>query len=326
MAALAAPAKPQPTKSRTGAPALSPRSQVKISDVAQRYGIASYSSHGKQISLRGTALALNMQGDSRRATFNGVAIWLNAAPQRTWGRWTMQQSDVDKTLAPLLQPAQAVKGQGHRTVVLDAGHGGSDQGAARSGICEKHITLSLALAVRKMLQQRGVETHLTRNGDRSMSLADRCAYARRNQADVFVSIHLNSAVSSKAAGIETHILPPAGQPITASPAARAADAIAYNGNKHDGANLLLGYMLQKSLLKYSGAEDRGVRRSRFYVGKYASCPAALVECGFVSNPREAKRLLTAEYQDKIAQALAEGILAYLNTVKRAKSAPLKKGK
>ena len=149
-----------------------------------------------------------------------------------------------------------------------------------------------------------------------MGLPERCQYAARVQADVFVSIHLNSAADPDSSGIETHILPPACHPITASATVGSRDRTAYPGNSHDGANMALGYFLQKSLLKRTGAEDRGVRRSRFCVVKSAPCPAALVECGFVSNREEARKLLTAEYQDRIAQALAEGVLAYLDAVRR----------
>jgi N-acetylmuramoyl-L-alanine amidase len=260
-----------------------------------------------------------MEGDSRRASFNGVVFWLSAAPLRSWGRWTMLQSDVDKMLAVLVQPSQAAKAKGYRTVVLDAGHGGEDPGAAnaRYGIQEKRITLALANATRDIIRQHGVDVRLTRTGDRAMGLPERCQYAARVQADVFVSIHLNSAVDPDSSGIETHILPPAGHPITASATVGSRDRTAYPGNSHDGANMALGYSLQKSLLKCTGAEDRGVRRSRFWVVRNAPCPAALVECGFVSNGKEARRLLDAEYQGRVARALADGVLAYLDAVRRA---------
>ena len=83
-----------------------------------------------------------------------------------------------------------------------------------------------------------------------MDLQERCEYATRVRADVFVSIHLNSAADTDSSGIETHILPPAGHPITASDTVGPRDRAAYPGNSHDGANLVLGYSLQRSLLKY----------------------------------------------------------------------------
>jgi len=232
----------------------------------------------------------------------------------------MLQSDVDKMLGALIEPSCAVRGKGYRVVVLDAGHGGEDAGAAnaRYGIQEKHITLALANAARDMIRRHGIDVYLTRTGDRAMGLPERCQYAARVHADVVVSIHLNSAANPDSSGIETHILPPAGHPITASATVGSRDRTAYPGNSHDGANMALGYSLQKNLLKCTGAEDRGVRRSRFWVLRNAPCPAALVECGLVSNSKEARKLLDAEYQGRVARAVAEGVLAYLDAVRRAR--------
>lgn len=298
---------------------VSPRSRVNVSEVASRLGFASHEVVGERIVLRGESRILEMERDSRRASFNGVVIWLSAAPVRSWGRWTMLQSDVDKMLEPLALPARALGAEGYRVVVLDAGHGGADQGAAnpRFGIEEKRITLTLAKATRDILRQRGVEVYVTRTEDHTMGLEERCRYAAQLRADVFVSIHLNSATNLDSSGIETHILPPAGQPITCSVTVGARERAAYPGNSHDDANMALGYSLQRSLLKYTKAEDRGVRRSRFRVVRGAPCPAALVECGFVSNRTEAQKLLNARYQDRVARALAEGILAYVDAVRRA---------
>ncbi len=292
---------------------------VAVYKVADRYGFSSYDVRGKQITLQGRFNMLDMEGDSRRASFNHVDFWLSGPPVRSWARWTILQIDVDKMLMPLLNPPNAVKGKGYGVIVLDPGHGGEDKGAndMRRGIEEKRITLELANAVRDILRYYDFDVRLTRRHDDNMELDERCQYATRMGADVFVSIHLNSTDNSEPSGIETHILPPAGCPITANTRVTARDRVAYPGNRHDGANMVLGYMLQKSLLKYTCAEDRGVRRSRFYVIKCAPCPAALVECGFISNRKEREKLMDPKYRDRMAKALAEGIIAYLNTVKRA---------
>ncbi|MDD5679012.1 MAG: N-acetylmuramoyl-L-alanine amidase [Kiritimatiellae bacterium] len=296
-------------------------SSVAVSKVADLYGFASYEARGRQLLLRGRFNTLEMEGDSRRASFNRVDFWLSGPPARRWGRWTILQNDVAKMLAPLLNPSEAVKGEGHRVIVLDPGHGGEDKGAnnMRRGIQEKQITLELANAVRDLLRHYDIDVRLTRKQDNNMELDERCRYATLVRADVFVSIHLNAAANSESSGIETFILPPAGYPITSGATVNARDRSVYPGNRHDGANMALGYMLQKSLLKYTRAEDRGIRRSRFQVIKNAPCPAALVECGFISNRKEREKLMDQKYRDRIAKALAEGIIAYLNTVKRARN-------
>ena len=292
---------------------------VAVSKVSSRYGFSSYGVHGKQITLRGRFNMLEMEGNSRRASFNHVDFWLSGPPARSWGHWTMLQNDVDKMLVPLLNPYEAVKKEGYRVIVLDPGHGGNDKGAnnMRRGIQEKQIALELAKDVRGILKRYNLDVRLTRWQDVNLSLDERSQYAAQVRADLFVSIHLNSADSSKPSGIETHIMPPAGCPLTSRATVTARDRVVYPGNHHDGANMVLGYMLQKSLLKYTRAEDRGIRRSRFYVIKCAPCPAALVECGFISNRKEREKLMDPKYCDRIVKALAEGVIAYLNTVKRA---------
>ena len=294
-------------------------SHIAASKIATRFGFVSYDVKGKQITLRGKFNILEMEGDSRRASFNNVDFWLSGPPARRWGYWTMLQNDVDKMLTPLLNPSAAVKNEDYRVVVLDPGHGGNDKGAndLRRGIQEKQVVLELAKDVRNILKRYNIDARLTRWQDVNLDLDERCQYAAQVRADLFVSIHLNAAENDDSSGIETHILPPTGCPITASSKVNGRDISAYTGNQHDNANMVLGYMLQKSLLKYTHAEDRGVRRSRFQVIKNAPCPAALVECGFISNRKEREKLMNPEYRGRLARALAEGIIAYLNIVKRA---------
>ncbi|MDI6774051.1 MAG: N-acetylmuramoyl-L-alanine amidase [Verrucomicrobiota bacterium] len=294
---------------------------VAISKVASRFGFERFDVEDKQIVLREKPGVLEMEGDSRRAMFNRVVFWLSAPPVRRWGRWRMLQSDVEEMLAPLIVPSEAVKSEGNRVVLLDPGHGGEDSGATSGlyNIQEKQVTLELAGAVADLLRREGIDARLTRTDDRAMDLPARCEHAATVRADVLVSIHLNSATNTGSSGIEVHILPPAWHPGTADRKASCGNCMRYPGNLHDGANLVLGHALQASLLKHTGAEDRGVRRSRFHVIRCAPCPAALVECGFISNLREAQKLLTPGYRAQIARALAEGLVAYLDTVKRAHS-------
>jgi len=294
-------------------------SPVVISKVADQLGFLSHGVNGKKITLRGKFNVLEMEGDSRRASFNNVDFWLSGPPARRWGRWTMLQNDADNMLRPLANPSAFLKDEGYRVIVLDPGHGGNDKGAndLRSGIQEKQIVLELAKDVRGTLKRYNLDVRMTRWQDVNLELDDRVQYAGKVRADLFVSIHLNAAENDDSSGIETHIVPPAGCPITASAKVNNRDQSVYPGNRHDGANMALGYMLQKSLLKYTRAEDRGVRRSRFQVIKNAPCPAALVECGFISNRREREKLMSREYRDRLSKALAEGIIAYLNAVKRA---------
>lgn len=294
---------------------------VSLSKLSHRYGFLSYSVTGKRLTLRTKFNTFTFEGDTRKTEFNNTLIWLNAPVARHWGSWTIRDMDVDKTIVPLLSPSRALKTESWRLVMLDPGHGGEDRGASdlRRGLEEKSITLELAQRVRTILQKYNVDARLTRSGDQTTELDKRCLLANHCGADLFVSIHLNAAANSGSSGIETHILPPAGCPITASAFVGSRDRVAFPGNRHDEANILLGYYLQRSMIKYTRLEDRGVRRSRFYVIRNASCPAALVECGFISSRKDKAAIMTSAYRDNIVRGIAEGILTYLNTVKRAQA-------
>ncbi len=294
---------------------------VSLSELSHRYSFLSYTAQGKNLTLRTKFNTFTFEGDTRKVEFNNILVWLNAPVARHWGAWTIRDMDVDKTILPLIKFSRALKSEGWRLVVLDPGHGGQDPGASdlRRDLEEKRITLELAQRVRTILQKYNVDARLTRSSDQTTDLDQRCLLANRFGADLFVSIHLNAAANSDSSGIQTHILPPAGCPITESAFVSSRDRVAFPGNRHDEANMVLGYYLQRSLIKYTHLEDRGVRRSRFYVIRNVACPAALVECGFISSRNDRTKIMTSAYRDNVVRGIAEGILTYLNMVKRAQA-------
>jgi len=174
------------------------------------------------------------------------------------------------------------------TVVLDPGHGGKDPGAPnRYGPYEKHIVLAVARRVRDGLRRRNIQVIMTRQGDTFIELEQRAAIANRAGADVFVSIHADAAKNTSARGCTVYIQ-------------RQADA----GSR------ALGEALSGSL---SGcAASRGVRRADYRVLVHTTCPAALVELGYLTNPTESRKLATQSHQQRLAGALAESIAGFLN--------------
>jgi len=174
-------------------------------------------------------------------------------------------------------------------VVIDPGHGGGDPGAVGiGGIRESEITLDISRQVVALLKQQGVEAVLTRSRDEEIDLEPRVQFAERANADVFVSIHANSFDASRTdvSGIETYY---------------------YSG----GSGQALAKLVQNSLLQELGARDRGVKSANFYVIKYTSMPAILVETGFVTGSEDAARFRTAAGRSRIAKAIARGILEYI---------------
>ena len=286
------------------------------------HGFDLMKTNGNEIVLSRGSDELRFAGNSRRLELNGVTVWMNEPLLQRWGAWRISKADLDKTVMPLLRPAEFLGGAGDSLIVLDAGHGGRDMGVTDpwQGRKEKDLTFRLAVTARDILLDRRFAVHLTREADEGVGLGERCGRAAEAGADVFVSIHLNGAANQDASGIETHILPLPGSPTTATPSSESEPnaAPACLGNGHDAANTVLGFMLQSRLVERSGSLDRGVRRSRFQVLRNSPCPAALVECGFMTNKEESERLTDDAYCHAIAEAIADGIAGYLAEVQKAR--------
>ncbi len=173
-----------------------------------------------------------------------------------------------------------------RTIVVDPGHGGSDPGAMRNDVQEKIITLQIAEKVVKMLEAQGATVYMTRSDDTFVSLSDRVTYSNVKKPDLFVSIHINASERPEIHGIETHYW--------------KDDSIEYAKCVH------------KSLISKIEAKNRGLFKSKFYVIRHTTDPAILLELGFISNEEERNLMQTEERQTKMAEAITEGIINYLN--------------
>ncbi|MBU0679382.1 MAG: N-acetylmuramoyl-L-alanine amidase [Verrucomicrobia bacterium] len=293
---------------------------LRLQDIATHYGLK-ISKGGDTVSMRSKWSILDFETDSRKVTVNGVQIWLNAPVQRVRGYWSISQTDMDLVIDPLFRAQDYLGHEGYRTVVLDPGHGGQDSGAqGKRKVQEKRVVLDVSRRAAKILEKSGVNVRMTRSGDRFIELEERAKLAARWKADLFVSVHANSSTSSKASGIESFVLALPGYHSTNSSLDRPPPTQKARANKFDAANVILGYYLQREMLERTGAEDRGLRRARFVVLKEAPCPAALVECGFVSNKSEEAKMLDAGYRQAIAEGIAKGILDYLNSAKKARLA------
>ena len=177
------------------------------------------------------------------------------------------------------------KGKDIRVIVVDAGHGGSDVGATRAGIYEKDITLDISKRVADLLTNKGYHVEMTRRKDDTVSLQDRVLFTEEKNADLFVSIHVNSSVSEEPYGLETHYY--------------TDESYAFAQEVH------------KSLAQKIDSKDRGLFKSKFYVINNSIAPSILVETGFISNTAERNSLVTDERKQKTAEAVVNGILNYI---------------
>lgn len=292
---------------------------VALSDWAQKYGYHLVHD-GKQNSVlyqKGTSSAEFVK-DSHVASINGVNVVLSFPVATDKSTFLVAGMDLVKTVDPLLFPWRADDSK-VKTIVIDPGHGGKDPGNRFEGHSEKTYTMLLAIDLSRALQAAGFKTILTRTKDKYVGLDERPALANRRDADLFVSLHFNSTQHSRSTvkGAETYCITPVGAS-SSNAQGRGANYGRTPANSSETESLLLAYEVQKALVKNLGAEDRGVRRARFAVLRYAKMPAILVESGFMSNPSEGKKIFTLAYRKRIAAAITKGILDFQRLTKPKK--------
>ncbi|MFC3593098.1 N-acetylmuramoyl-L-alanine amidase [Novosphingobium piscinae] len=216
-------------------------------------------------------------------------------------------------------------------VVIDAGHGGHDPGAGSGPVREKALTLALALALRdELLRRGGVRVALTREDDRFLVLSERAGIARRLNADLFLSLHADSAPADTASGATLYTLSERGSNDSAARLAEAENrADTVNGvplERQSGAvNAILVDLSQRDTAARSTAfaelvlregagrvpfRARPIQSAAFVVLKSADLPSVLVESGYISNPADAARMSSAEGRQALAESLARAIRVY----------------
>lgn len=247
---------------------------------------------------------------SREAVWNGVEINLGFAPEIIDDQVFVYGLDLQKNLEPLLLGEPLAFGT-NRVIVIDPGHGGANVGTHSlvDGRFEKEFTLDWARRVKPLLETNGWKVFLTRTNDSDIALSNRVHFAEAHHADLFISLHFNSAAPDKIQnGLETYCLTPTGMPSTLTRGYSDSWGDRYPNNACDAENLRLAIRLHTALLRASGEEDRGIRRARFMgVLLGQKRPAILIEGGYLSNPHEAEKIENAEFREKLAEAIANAL-------------------
>jgi N-acetylmuramoyl-L-alanine amidase len=247
---------------------------------------------------------------SREAAWQGLEMHLGFAPEIIDDQVFIYGLDLQKNLEPLLLGEPLAFGAS-RVIVLDPGHGGAKPGAlsALDNRPEKEFTLDWARRLKPLLETNGWTVFLTRTNDSDIALSNRVNFAEAHHADVFVSLHFNSAApDTKQNGLEIYCLTPTGMPSTLTRGYSDVWSDRYPNNVFDAGNLQLAVRLHAPLLRASGEEDRGIRRARFMgVLLGQKRPAILIEGGYLSNPHEAGKIESAEFRQKLAEAVANAL-------------------
>jgi N-acetylmuramoyl-L-alanine amidase len=278
------------------------------------------------------------------------SVWLNAAG-RSWNLvYPVRMSDGKQylpttflqTVLPTILPAKVTCANGVLTVeppvdntirriVIDPGHGGKDPGALgkMKGSQEKKIVLQVAKKLAERLRNElGVEVLLTRDTDVFIPLQQRTRFANEKDADLFISLHINSAKATSSKGVEVFFLSSAKTTDEHTVEALENSVVMnYEGGaeavkKYDDLDFILmdmavqehleesndlAVVLQENLVRKTASQSRGVKQAGFYVLKGTTMPSVLCELGFISNRDEEKKLHDDAYQAKLVDAIAEGV-------------------
>ena len=220
-------------------------------------------------------------------------------------------------------------------VVIDAGHGGKDNGASLSKKRrEKDVALSIAKKLKRKLKKRGFKVYMTRDDDTFVKLPKRTEFANKKKADIFISIHANAAPKKELAnvfkGIEVYYLSPA-KSDRAKEAAEKENAVMFKGKDFYTKNAYLSLISETKIVEshklgldvsykmlsnlrtsFGDVEDGGVKPANFWVLVGAQMPAILVETGYITHPQEGENLMNGRYKNLLAKGIAEGIDRYLS--------------
>lgn len=230
-------------------------------------------------------------------------------------------------------------------IMIDAGHGGREDGAVgpRSGMLEKDITLDLSRRVARMIKRRfpKIRVYMTRRKDKQVSLSSRAAMIQRKGIDLLISIHINAHTSRKVHGLSTYIL----DWNSRSFAARLLSSDPLTARENQGvdprrfgtvgsilaslkrqSNLtvsrILGIAVQRAMLRgarklYPKAKDLGVRKGLFYLLFAAQVPGVLVEASYLTNAKEERRLKRSRYRQALAKGIVKGLGRFLREARRS---------
>ena len=224
---------------------------------------------------------------------NGIARAVNEGTvflsQRIGEKVYIVEIYVPSEISTVNLESRGAQPRGYYKVFIDAGHGGTDPGALGYGYRESDLNLQVAKKVESKLKSKGIDVKMSRSSDIFYSLSERAEMANDYGADAFVSIHQNSAEAKSANGIETY----------------------FNRKKEE--DRPLSNDIQKQVISQTGANNRGVKNAEFTVLVKSKMISALVECGFITNELEVKKLSDSSYQDKLATGIANGIEEYLKS-------------
>ncbi len=257
-------------------------------------------------SVKGETVVIEKDGHTfiftigrRACIINGVRYYLHKPADRT----TLNKLDCRILRYSIVNPRPPKE---KLSLLIDAGHGGSDPGCKLGETTEKEITLAIALELKRLLEEKGHTITLTRDDNlRTLTLDERCLAAEGKAFDAFVSIHVNTSGSADANGVEIFTIPAPGCDGSNDNSPARPPMI---GQQYLLNATRLAFEVQRELLAQSfKPADRGIKHAHFKVLRDTSAPSILIETGFLTNASDYKFLTDPEKQKETAGAIARGI-------------------
>ena len=276
---------------------------IPLTSIRQFYHFDQETINGNRVQLQNQTATVDLTVGDQAARINGVRFFLSDPVKTRHQAPHLSKLDLTSLIDPVLRPHQIRKAPSFDTVVLDPGHGGSDQGSA--GLEAKH-TLAVAVLIQEILGKKGYKVVMTRTRNERVPLPSRVELINRQNNAVVISLHFNSG-RKEVSGFETYVVS-ARQP---HPAGQASVALA--AAVHTRSLMRLNHARPGHHFRIA---DRGIRHARFRLLKGSKHPAILIEAGFLTHKKEASLITTEAYQQTLAAAIAQGIADYRTSISK----------
>ena len=300
---------------------VSGRDYVAVENVAKFYALSQVRINGADFTLSGGMRSLRGRSNSVEFFINNLKFNLSYPVVECEGHLCMSRMDLTKLVEPVMRPGRIKNAERIDTVVLDAGHGGHDLGAASPFGYEKDFALDVVLRARLLLMSAGFKVVLTRGNDTFISLGDRVRIANAQKNAIFIAVHFNAGGAGT--GLETYTLSPRGVPSMAADGPSIADLTPCPGHQNDAENMALATATHAAMVVRSRMWDRGIKRARFVVIRDITIPGVLVEGGFQTNMTDARIIANPQYRQQMATSILQAVRNYQRAVGTAAPAPSK---
>ncbi len=266
-----------------------------------RYGFTTFRLQSGQFWLGSQRLILKAEIGSQEMLINNIKFILSYPVIEKNGKVLFSRFDLGKLIDPVLYPSHIKNAEDFDTVVIDAGHGGTDLGNHGVHGDEKDYTLKMAFVVCDALKERGFKVVMTRTTDTHITQSDRVKIANETPKSIFISLQFNSG-SSETSGIETFVL---------TPPSAAAD------NKQDAASVMLAVAVHASVISRFKFVDRGMKRPQSSTLTGCGRPGILFEGGYITNDKECLLIASDTYRQQVSAAIADAVVNFRKALESA---------